>query len=50
MNKIDNWLPPGPQSPDLNPIEDLWKVLKTNVQELYQLWSTEEMNTTLQLI
>jgi hypothetical protein len=46
IRKIDDW---PPQSPDLNPIENVWKVLKTNVQELYKPWTVEIMKQTLQL-
>jgi hypothetical protein len=46
IRKIDDW---PPQSPDLNPIQNVWKVLKTNVQELYKPRTVEEMKQTLQL-
>jgi transposase len=35
------------QSPDLNPIENVWKVLKSNIQELYQPQSIPEMHEAL---
>ena len=43
IKKMD-WLA---QSLDLNPIENVWKVLKSNVQELYQPRSVKEMHEAL---
>jgi hypothetical protein len=44
IDKIPNW---PPQSPDLNPIENVWKVLKTNIQELYHPKLVNEMKEAL---
>jgi transposase len=44
IDKIPNW---PPQSPDLNPTENVWKVLKTNIQEHYRPKSVNEMHKAL---
>ena len=36
------------QSPDLNPIENIWFILKSNIQELYQPRTVPEMHEALQ--
>jgi transposase len=33
IKKLKNW---PPLSPDMNPIENLWKILKTNIQTKHQ--------------
>jgi len=40
IRKLEPW---PAQSPDLDPIENAWKVLKTKVQELYHTQNLEEM-------
>jgi transposase len=44
VNKI-NW---PAQSPDLNPIKNVWLVLKRNIQDLYQPKSVPEMQQAIQ--
>ena len=36
------------QSPDLNPIENVWLVLKQNIQDLYQPKSVPKMQQAIQ--
>ena len=36
------------QSPDLNPIKNIWFILKSNIQQLYQPWTVPEMHEALQ--
>jgi transposase len=47
-NQVVDWLP---YSPDMNPIENLWKILKAKVIELYpELIIMKDNNTTRDLL
>ena len=46
ITRLPNW---PPQSPNLNPIENVWKVLKNNIQEFYHPRSISEMQHCLKL-
>jgi transposase len=45
IRKLEDW---PPQSPDLNPIKNLWKIIKTNIQTNYQPKSIPEMKEAIQ--
>jgi hypothetical protein len=44
IRKLEDW---PPQSPDLNPIKNLWKIIKTNIQTNYQPKSIPEMKEAI---